>query len=190
MSKTIAYWRAPLAIAAGLLLAGSLATAQETPKAAPPPPPPSEAQAKPASVYRMDFVVRELENSKRINSRSYSLSGTTKEGAGLRVTSRVPTAYLGGEGKSILEYRDVGINIDCVPEEMDNSVLLMTRFASSSVVPREPGPNPPYDGPVIREVKFNGKTPVILGKPMVIATLDDAATNRRFEIEVTVTKVK
>ncbi len=44
--------------------------------------------------------------------------------------------------------------------------------------------------PVIRQVRTEGDSLVTLGKPTVVATLDDVGTNRRYEIEVTVTKVK
>lgn len=186
----IGYTRLALLVGAGLLLATGLATGQEKPKA-------TEveaaaaAQNKPVSVYRMDFVVRELENGKPINSRSYSVSGTTKEGAGVRALSKVPTGHMQeSEGLKGTEYQNVGIYIDCAPQESENGVLLMTRFTSLSVVPREPGANPPYEGPVIREMKFDGYWPVTLGKPMVMTTLDDVATNRRYEVEVTVTKVR
>src|SRR5512136_1743970 len=96
MSKKSAYRRLLLAITAGLLLAVGLATAQEPSKAPTPPPPPapSEAQAKTVSVYRLDFVVRELEagqHGKLLNSRNYSLSAKSGVLAGLRVGSRVPS---------------------------------------------------------------------------------------------------
>lgn len=202
MSKRIAYWRVSLAIAAGLLLAGSLATAQETPK---PPSPPSEAQTKLASVYRLDFVVRELEagqHGKLINSRNYSLSAKSHEWAGLRVGSKVPYATAAavsaatgaGQGFAGIQYQDVGINIDARYDERDSEVLLTARFESSSVVTpersTEEGRPPNVSAPVFRQVRFNGDALVAPGRPTVIGMLDDVGTNHRFEIEVTVTKMK
>jgi hypothetical protein len=105
----------------------------------------------------------------------------------------VPTYPFERQGTKGIQYQDVGINIDCRPDERDNQVLLETRFESSSVVtpekPTEERGNP-YLGPVIRRVRLSGHALVTLGKPTVIGTLDDVATNRRYEIEVTVTKVK
>jgi hypothetical protein len=193
MSKTIAYWRVPLAIVAGLLLAASLATAQETPKAAPPSPP-SDAQARPASVYRLEFVVRELEDGKRINTRNYSLSAKGGERAVLRVGNRVPYGTGTNPATAQIQYQDVGINFDSRPDERDGEVLLSTRFESTSVVspekPTEERGNPLSIAPVFRQVRFEGNALITPGKPTVIATLDDVGTNHRFEIEVTVTKAK
>jgi len=189
MSKTIAYYWVHLAIA--LLLAAGLATAQEAPKAAAPP---SEAQKKPASAYRLDFVVRELEDGKRINSRNYSLSAKSGERALLRVGSRVPYVTGTNPATAQIQYQDVGINFDSRPEERDGEVLLSTTFESMSVVtpekPTEERGNPVVIAPVFRQVKFEGDALITPGKPTVIATLDDVATNRRYEIEVTVTKMK
>jgi len=192
MSKRIGYWRVPLAVSAGLLLAGSLAAAQETPKAASPP---SEAPAKLAFVYRLDFVVRELEGGKRINSRDYSLSAKSHEWASLRVGSRVPAYPYESKGDKGIQYQNAGIDIDCRPEERDDEALLSTRFESTSLVApqkvaEERGSGAVYLGPTFRQVRFTGDALVPLGKPTVIATLDDVATNHRYEIEVTVTKVK
>ena len=197
MSKTIACRRVLLAMAVGLLLAAGLATAQETPKA---PSPPSEAQKKPGSVYRLDYVVRELEDGKRINSRLYSLSlsGKSTQRFALRVGSKVPiekTAFHGtGVSSGTVEYQDVGINIDSRLYELPDDILLNTTFESSSIVtpekPAEERGNPISLPPVFRQVRFNGDSLVTLGKPTVIATLDDVTTNRRYEIEVTATKMK
>ena len=204
MSRMIAYWRLPLAVAAGLLLAAGLATAQETPKAASPP---SEAAIKPASAYRLDYVVRELEDGKRINSRSYSLSmraqqqGTDKlvvAAASLRIGGKVPYATGAGPGPGPgnegFQYQDVGINIDSHLNERDYNIELYTKFELSSMVrlekpTQDPG-NPVPNAPVVRVVQLSIDSHIIPGKPTVIAAMDDVATNRRYEIEVTVTKMK
>ncbi len=195
MLKTIASWRVAFVIGAGLLLAAGLATAQETPK---PASPPSEASAKTASVYKLDFVVRELEagqHGKLINSRKYSLSAKSHEWAGLRVGSKVPYGTISAPGTGPIQYQDVGINIDARPDEREGEVLLSTRFESSSVVTpersTEEGKNPYVtSAPVFRQVRFNGDALVSPGQPAVIGMLDDVGTNHRYEIEVTVTKVK
>jgi hypothetical protein len=204
MLKTIAYRRVLLAFATGSLLAAGLATAQETPKAGILQ---TEAQKKPASVYRLDYVVREIEDGKRINSRNYSLSAKSAEmglpnaeRASLRIGSRVPIekTAIHGNGATVssgtVEYQDVGINIDSQLHERDNDILLNTSFSSSSIVtpekPTEEHGSPISLPPVFRRVQFTGDSLVTPGKPTVIATLDDVTSNRRYEIEVTATKVK
>ncbi|MFB3922051.1 MAG: hypothetical protein ACE145_10030 [Terriglobia bacterium] len=146
---------------------------------------PKPAQTMPVSVYRFEYVIRELEDGKQINSRHYMLSARGRQLARLRVGSQVP-APTGQQGQ--IQYQGVGINIDSRLGEEGNGFLLYTAFESSSVVL---GPGATVAGaPVIRQVRTEGDSLVTLGKPTVIATLDDVATNRRYEIEVTVTKVK
>jgi hypothetical protein len=193
MLRRIHNWQAPLLIVAGLLLTASFAAPQEAPKASTGS---KEATMRPASVYRLDFVVRELEDGKQVNSRSYSLSAKSGDWGGLRVGSRVPVGSVERQEYKGPDYRDVGINIDCQPHERDEGggVLLDFRFESSSVVAPEKakeqmgvsGPLPP----IIRQVRFSGSSLVALGKPTVISTLDDVTSNRRYEVEVTATKVK
>jgi len=44
--------------------------------------------------------------------------------------------------------------------------------------------------PVIRQLKINASTLALLGKPMIIGSVDDPNSKRQFQLEVTVTKLK
>jgi hypothetical protein len=44
--------------------------------------------------------------------------------------------------------------------------------------------------PVVRQIKINGDTLLVLGKPIVIGSVDDPNSNKQFQLEVTVTKLK
>ena len=71
----------------------NVAFSQEAPKAAP-----AQAAEKPAkqlSVYRLEFVVREVEEGKRLNVRSYTMSAQDGDRASIRVGNRIP--YVTGE---------------------------------------------------------------------------------------------
>jgi hypothetical protein len=103
----------------------------------------------------------------------------------IRVGSRVP--IVGGEKG--LTYNDVGMNIDCRPRGREESVALDFSLESSSVVAQEQ-PRATDTNPVIRQQRSNMTSVVTPGKPTLIATMDDVVTNRRYEIEVTATKVK
>jgi hypothetical protein len=70
-------------------------------------------------------------------------------------------------------------------------MLLESYIESSSVVPREQALVPSAGGnPVFRRVSTNVTAAVSPGKPTLIGSMDDVTSNRRFEIEATVTKVK
>jgi hypothetical protein len=150
------------------------------------------------SVYRLEFVVRELEAGKIVNSRSYTMSQKLGDWGKIRVGSRVPFMV---SDKNV-QYQDVGINIDCKAQFLEEGLLLSTNFESSSALQESETRIPdakgsagatysrPYWDPIIRRVSFNGDAFVTLGKPTIVARLDDVATNRKYEIEVTATKVK
>jgi hypothetical protein len=138
------------------------------------------------AVYRVDYTIREMEDGKVLNSRKYTLMA--KEGgdwARSRVGSRVSVPT----GKETFQVQNVGMNIDCAVHEQGETILLDSRIESSNLAP--PGAGESTDSnPILRQVSSNVTAAVSLGKPAIIASLDDVTSNHRFEIEVTVTKVK
>jgi hypothetical protein len=44
--------------------------------------------------------------------------------------------------------------------------------------------------PIIRQIKINGRTVTSLGKPVIIGSVDDPNSNRQFQLEATVTRLK
>jgi hypothetical protein len=143
-------------------------------------------RARPTALYRVEFVVRELENGKRINARSYTMLAREVQHTRIRVGNRVPYST-GPAGQ--FQYQEVGMNIDFTLSELENSLLLVTTFETSGMAaPAQMGGG--TTNPVFRQVRFESNSELPPGKPTVISTLDDVSTNRRYEIEVTATKVK
>jgi len=143
------------------------------------------AATKPVAVYRVDYTIREMEDGKVLNSRKYMLMVETNDWARSRVGNRVP--IMGEKG---VTYENVGMSIDCRVGERDDVMLLESYIEFSSVVPREQAPTPSESNPVFRRVSSNVTAAVSPGKPTLIGSMDDVTSNRRFEIEATVTKVK
>ena len=81
------------------------------------------------------------------------------------------------------------MNIDCRPRQRGDSVALYIGLESSSVVAQEQPPAAAIN-PVLRRQSSMIGSAVTLGKPTLVATMDDVNTNRRYEIEVTATKMK
>jgi hypothetical protein len=139
-----------------------------------------------ANGYRVEFVIRELEEGKRVNVRSYLMMVVENRVAKVRVGSRVP--YAAGEHQ--FQYQDVGMNIDCrLFQEPDNSLALVTSIDWSSLAANEGAGSLP-NNPVLRQLKFTADSLIPPAKPTVIGSMDDVASNHRYEIEVTATKVK
>jgi len=143
------------------------------------------AEQKPALAYRIEFNVREIVDGKRLNSRSYMM--VVEDGAYGRL--RVGTDVAVPVGEKTRSQVDLGMNIDCRPHARENSVALDFVVESTNVVTSEK----PIIGtiePAIRRQRSNISCLVTPGKPTVVASMDDVESNRRYEIEVTATRVK
>ncbi len=143
-------------------------------------------EQKPVVVYRIEFDVREIENGKRLNSRNYLMVVEDGQWGRIRVGNKVP--YQSSEKQ--LQYQDVGMNIDCHPRGREDSVALDIGVESMSVVPPEQPTAATTLQPMFRQQRSNITTVLTPGKPTLVASMDDVVTNRRYEIEVTATKVK
>jgi len=174
----------PLIVCGVLLLSSVDGLAQEAAK------PPS---AKGISIYQVDFALHESDDGKRLNTRRYMLLIEQGEAVGprpkefgfgrIRANTKVPLSY----GDKQVTYMDVGLKIDCDLREAGDHVLLILALEISNFAdPQQAG----SDRPLIREIRTEVSTAVELRKPTVVAVVDDAATKRRYELEVTVTKVK
>jgi hypothetical protein len=139
---------------------------------------------KPVAAYRIEFNVREIEDGKRLNSRNYMMVVEDGNWGKIRLGNRVP--YKSTESQ--FQYQDVGMNIDCRPHEREDSVALAIHVDFSSLAPQTE--TPPTFNPVVRTERTEVDSIVTPGKPTLVASMDDVVTNRRYEIEVTATKVK
>ena len=153
-------------------------------------------EPKPVVTYRIEFNVREIEDGKRLNSRNYMMVVEDGDWGKIRVGGRVP--YQTSEHQ--FQFQDIGMNIDCRPHEQEDSVALAIHVEFSSVVPQtEVAPTvvlPKIDAAltfkpvVVRTERAEVESMVKPGKPTLVASMDDVISNRRYEIEVTATKVK
>jgi len=139
---------------------------------------------KPVTAYRLEFSVRELDSGKRVNSRSYMMMAEDGSFARIRVGNKVPYQVADKQ----YQYNNIGMNIDCRPHEEQEGVALDVTVGISSVAP--PSETAPSYNPVFRSSRSEVQTVVAFGKPTLITSLDDVESNRRYEIEVTATKVK
>jgi hypothetical protein len=135
----------------------------------------------PPRVYRVEYTIKEMQDAKTINSRSYTMMAGENDYARIRVGSRVPITV----GNEQRQYQDVGMNIDCRVRERENGIYVESRIDSSSIASGEQSA-----APVFRNLRTEAQSLVTLGKPVVLNVVDDVVSNRRYEIELTVTRVK
>jgi hypothetical protein len=153
-----------------------------------------------STIYRVEYVVREIEKGKAVNSRSYVLMARTGRGGALalpgdraafRVGSRVPIVMASspkpGESAQV-QYEDVGMDIDCWLREGDHGLSVRTNLEMRSIANPEMSSTP--STPVIRRFHLEDETLVVPGKPSLVGSIDDVTTDRRYEVEVTASKVK
>lgn len=132
-------------------------------------------------VYRAHYKVDEVENGKTINSRSYTMTVNTGSSATIRIGSRVPY----NTGKSIY-YQDIGMDINCYISNREGRIIVHTKISLMSLAEKQAG----LSTPVFRQFQFENSAVAILEKPLFVGSADDVASNRRYVIEVTVTKAK
>lgn len=151
------------------------------------------------SPYRLDYTIKELDDGKVVNSRSYSMVMQSAEERGrtmgeLKTGTRVPIATgVPKEGPPQIQYIDVGINIQAQLYVLENSNLLLIGNVEISTLPTGPDSSPggSFGGaPVIRQIRTNTTSEVIAGKANQVASLDDPISKHRFQIEVTPTKLR
>ena len=147
-------------------------------------------QVKPFSLYHIDFSISENAEGKRLNSRHYVFWVDTSEKfkGSLRVGNRVPIAT--GPLPQQFNYYDVGMNIDYFLSEQSNLLGMRLILEMSSIAPSDALGDSKTNPPIIRTMKTDLQTVLTPGKPTVVGTLDDTASNHRYEIEVSATKMK
>jgi hypothetical protein len=151
----------------------------------------SQAEKESATAfYRLDFVTKELDDNKLINSRNYSLivaEKATNEGNSIRTGSRVPVAS--GANPTQYTYVDLGVSIDCRSVREVSGQLTLTVSADISTAAAETGIASSLP-PVIRQYKWNSSVIVPLRKATQIYSSDDLGSKRKFQLELTATPVK
>jgi hypothetical protein len=142
--------------------------------------------------YRLDYVLREMDGTKEISKRTYSVTAKT-DGAykQLRTGTRVPV--ITGEpinGRPQYQYMDVGINIDTQTREDAAGLSLEVTAELSSVAAADGAQTTPSLPPLVRQQKVGGFVPVTPGKSTLVFSADEPTSSRRFELSVTATSLR
>lgn len=144
------------------------------------------AQA-PKRYYKLDFVLKESNEGKLINQRTFNMSVSTDSANGherswwnMRAGTRLPVRDPNGTN-----FVDVGVNFDVAARDADNGLQLDITTDISSVATEEAAGPPP-----IRQVKVKAAVFSPVGKPTTVFTAEDPVSRHQFELEVTPTREK
>jgi hypothetical protein len=141
--------------------------------------------------YRLNFVIKELDDAKVVNTRVYSMilessaQGGPQTSGEIKAGSRVPL-----NGEKGITYMDVGVNLWArLTVKQSMSLILAHNLEISSLatpdMARNDGP-----GPMVRSMRSSTTCEVPIGKPVVLNEFDDPISKHRFQLEVTVNKAK
>lgn len=146
--------------------------------------PQSEAKPEP-KFFTLNFVVREVEGGKPLNTRAFAMTVASIPGNQMiRAGAKVPVST----GGTSFQFYDLGVNIDCrAVREVGSSLMMNVSAEVSSLVL-------PTDGalsqPTVRQNRWNSEAVIPLKKPTVIFSSDDLASKRTLQLEVTATPIQ
>jgi hypothetical protein len=152
--------------------------------------PSAEPDSQSAIYYRLDFVIREMDGDRLVDTRNYSLWVQSGAPESMTAGSEVPYpsgsySTSGGTTKNI-SYRNVGVSIECTVKEGNGSPQLDLKLNISDALP----PEKDSDTPAFRRVSINSKALLTLGKSTTVGIVEDPGSRHRFKVEVTASKLK
>src|ERR1035437_581765 len=141
--------------------------------------------------YKVDFTIRDTGGAGGKTGRKYSLLVNRSQKTTFKVGNRVPVVSggTGGVGGNVqFTYIDVGMNIECTVGENNSRLTLRGDVDISTAVMPEKGVNA-APAPTISQIRLRLDTTVAPGKPTTVASFDDPVTSRKFDVDVTITKM-
>ena len=149
-----------------------------------------EATARPEkarSSFRIDYALSEVEDGKRTNERTCSLTVNEGSSGQIRSGTRVPVT-VGDKG---VQYMDVGLRISARALERDGDFTLESEIEQSTLAPVPTlQPNEAKGNPVVRTVSETVSMRPVIGKAAVVSGLDDPGGCKRLQVEVTVSRLR
>lgn len=138
------------------------------------------------ALYRVDFAIRDGSEPAKQARRYFLLLDAESRGY-FRGTTRVPYAVpapAGSNAPAQYNFTDAGFTIECDLKEAGGRVTLNLKLdlslADTSRAGQPPAPT---------HVVLNVRPSLALGKPAVVASVDDPVSMRKMEFEATVTKL-
>ena len=142
----------------------------------------------PSKFYKLNFVVKEVEGGKVLNTRNYAVTASLEGSCSIRTGGKVPFEVPSRAGlPPQFNTYDVGVNIDCHHLRETQMGLSLDVNADMSSVLEEQKAAPA--APTIRQNKWRSTVIVPLKKPTVIFSSDDVNSRREMQLELTATPI-
>lgn len=147
-----------------------------------------------APLYKVEINFRDGNDTASMTDRRYTMLVSDSRKATLKVGSRHPAVSgsiepaAGSPASTQITYLDVGVNIECFVQGAGGRATIHSTLDLSNIGPAEGALVAGVRNPTIRQTRLDLETIVELGKPTVIATIDDPLTARKLQVETTITK--
>jgi hypothetical protein len=131
--------------------------------------------------YKLDFVAKEVEGTKVVNSRAYSTVTSVGDKSNIRAESKISWARKTDAGTQYQQY-NVGIGIDVhVVKEFESRLSIYIAVSLDTIAADESA----LPAPVVRQNKWSSTLVVPFKKPTIVFTSDNPDSKRQMQIEVT-----
>lgn len=156
------------------------------------------AAAAPSKFYRLEFVFKELESGKVLNSRSYMVIVRETDQGTIRAGGRVAVPSGGSSSGSTnalvntqYTYMDLGVNIDIkAVTELPGGQMSLWVTANISSIPTETAGASSSLAPTIRQTQWSSSVVVPLKKPTLLFSSDDLSSKRQVQLELTASPIQ
>jgi hypothetical protein len=145
--------------------------------------------------YRLTYTITESDGAKHLGTQHFALTvNPDTNNSEVKLGSRVPIATGSYQPQSPLQanvqfqYVDVGLNIAVHIREFEGGVEVHSKLEQSSVA--EEKSTVSSNDPVIRQATLMNTALLILGKPVMLGSLDIPGSTRHLDIEVVLELVK
>ena len=136
--------------------------------------------------YRLDYVLKEVEAGKVLNSRTFATTVTAEPSSPASIRMGGKVTISASPGSTQFQYLEVGVSIDSKDiREIQNELQLNVQADVSTVVP--PAESSPQ--PVIRQNRWSATVIVPLRKPTMLFASDDLNTKHQMQLELTATPI-
>lgn len=136
--------------------------------------------------YRLDFIIKQMEGGRTINSRSYSI---VLQGGNRRTSVRAGTSMPVKTSATDIQQLQIGANIDCFDVvEVEGQLTFHIKVELSSVAAA--AENSSSNFPALRQNVWDSYVVVPLRKTTSIFSSDDLASKQTMQLEVLTTPIK
>jgi len=137
--------------------------------------------------YRLTFTITDTDGGKRVGTQSFTLIAASGEKTVLKQGGRVPvvTGVYDSDNSthtSQFQYLDVGLTIDATVDSFADGVRLRSKVEQSSLAEEKSGAG--TQDPVLHQTTLDGTSTLVLGKPLVLGSLDVPGSTRKQEVAV------